>query len=252
MFHVKGGIDIPFILALIGTAKQSKLFVIEHEPGLNGMGVILFHQVDQLCADISDCRTLISHVPDSHIRGHGDFFILILQDMVVAVQLPRDFGQVGNHRGYFAKIQAVYAQGEVLKHGGVLVLSIELDTCFIIGYQVYLGLHFPVTTQEDKVVFVKVELLVTYRGAFRQEAQAHAILLHLGSGSEAHTHLTFRIVIAQTRQCTVFVDMAVDEGVEHELRIFLVVADLSLITETLTFLCQVQAYGVYAGRIVDE
>ena len=46
--------------------------------------------------------------------------------------------------------------------------------------------------------------------------------------------------------------MAVDEGIEHELRVPAVVAHLSLIGEAVTLLCQVQMDGVYAGAVIVQ
>ena len=44
--------------------------------------------------------------------------------------------------------------------------------------------------------------------------------------------------------------MSIQEGVEYELRIFLVVAYLSLIGESFAFLGKVQTYGVNADTVV--
>ena len=48
------------------------------------------------------------------------------------------------------------------------------------------------------------------------------------------------------------VDMTVDKGIEYKLRISSIVAYLSLIRQTLAFLCQVQTDGIYAGAVVVQ
>ena len=46
--------------------------------------------------------------------------------------------------------------------------------------------------------------------------------------------------------------MSVEEGIEHELWIFLIVTYLPLISQTFTFLRKVKAEGVYPCTVVDK
>ena len=50
--------------------------------------------------------------------------VLVLQDVVVAVQMAGDVWQIGNDGCQLAKVEAVDTDRQVLKHGGVLVLGV--------------------------------------------------------------------------------------------------------------------------------
>ena len=145
------------------------------------MGIVLLHQVNQLGTDVTNGRTLVGHLAHSHIAGHRDILVLILQDMVVAIQLTRNAGQVWDYRGELAQIKAVHTQGDILQHGRILVLGIEFDTRLIVGNQVHLCLQALVATHKQEVVLVQVKLLITNGWALGQQLKADTIALHLGS-----------------------------------------------------------------------
>ena len=100
--HGEEGVDVS--VALIGAVQQSEFFVVEHQTGLDGMGVVLLHQIHQLRTDIADGRTLEGHVLYGHIRGHGDMLVAVLQDMVVALQIAGDTGHIGEYGCQFAEV----------------------------------------------------------------------------------------------------------------------------------------------------
>ena len=120
-------------------------------------------------------------------------------------------------------------QCQILQHRRILILRIELQTCPVVGDKVYLSLYLLVFGDVDEVVLVQVELFVADGRALGHQPQAQPFVFHLGGGSQTYTHLAFGIEVAQSDQGSVLVEVAVEEGVEHELGILLVVADLSLI-----------------------
>ena len=172
--------------------------------------------------------------------------------MEVAVQAACHLRNIRQHGGYFAQVDAVQAQRQVLQHRRVLILGIDLHTRLVVGYQVDFRLNLLVFADEEIVVLVEVELLIADGGALGHHPEAQSFLLHLYGGSQPHAHPALGVIIAQSCQCAVLVDMPVDEGVEDELRIPLVVAHLSLIGQSLALLCQVQAHGVDAGAVVVQ
>ena len=178
--------------------------------------------------------------------------LLILQDVVVAVELAGDSGQIGYDGGQLAEVDLMEREGEVLQHRGVLILGVELQTGIVVGYQVHFRLYLLVSADEDEVVLVEVELLVAYRRTFWHQPQSQAVLFHIDGGSKTYAHLALVVVVAQSGHDAVLMEMAIDEGIEHELRILLVVAYLRLVAEPFLALVQVQADGVYAGGVVDE
>ena len=105
--HVECGINLSLVLVLIVPAQGAELLIVEHEVGLDGMGVILLHQIYQLGADIADGGSLIGHVLYGHIRDHREFLVLVLQDMVIAVELAGDLRQIGYHGGDFTQIDTI-------------------------------------------------------------------------------------------------------------------------------------------------
>ena len=146
----------------------------------------------------------------------------------------------------------VERQREVLQHIGVLVFGIEFYAGLVVGYQVDFGLDAVVAADKQEVVAVQVELLVAYRRTLRQQLQAQALVDHRCRSTETNTHAPLVVVVAQTCQCAVLVDVAVNKGVEHKLRVLPVVAHLSLIRQTVAALRQRQAHGVDTGGVVVE
>ena len=149
--------------------------------------------------------------------------------MVVAVKPPGDLRQIGNHGGDLTQVDAVQTQCQILQHRRILILRIEFQTSPVVGDKVYLSLYLLVFGDVDEVVLVQVELFVADGRALGHQSQAQPFVFHLGGGPEPYTHLAFGIEVAQSDQGSVLVEVAVEEGVEHELGILLVVADLSLI-----------------------
>ena len=240
------------LFVLVDATQQTELLVVEHQAGLDGVGVVLLHQIHHFRTDIADGRTFVGHLLHSHIRGHGDALVHILHDVIVAVQLTSDLRQVGDHGGQFSQIQLVDADGEVLQHRRVLILRIELETRLVVGDQVHLRLNLLTLGEEDEIVLVQVELLVADGGTVRHQFQTDTVFFHLRCRTDAHTKPVLIVEIAQTSQGSVLVEVTVEEGIEHELRVLLVVAHLSLITEPLASLREVQADGVDARAVVVE
>ena len=112
--HLEVGIDIPLTLVLIDTTEQTELHIVEHQTGLHSMGVVLLHQINQLSTDITNGRSFIGHVAHTHITGHRDMLVLILHDMVVAVKLTGDTGQIRNHGGHLAQVELIDTQRDIL------------------------------------------------------------------------------------------------------------------------------------------
>ena len=135
-------------------------------------------------------------------------------------------------------------------HRGVLILRIDLDTRLVVGHQVNMGLDMFVAGQEDVVVLIQIEFLITDGGALGKQFEPQTVGLHIDGGTDAHTQFVFLVVESQACQCPMAVDMSVDETVEHELRVLAVVAYLSLIGEPVSLLGEVQADGVDTGAVV--
>ena len=161
--------------------------------------------------------------------------------MIVAIELASNMGEVGYYGRQLSQIDVMETDGEILQHRGVLMFGVNLHTRFVIGNEVNLRLDFLVLGEEDVVVFIQREFLVADGRPVGHKPEAQTFVLHLCRRS-----------YPDTCQSTVLVDMAVDEGVEHELRIALVVTYLSLIGQTLAFLCEVQVDGVDTDAVIGQ
>ena len=252
MCHIECGIDDSFAFVLICSTEQAELLVVEQQTGLDSVGVVFVLQIDELRADIADGSALIGHFCHTHIGGYGDVLVPVLQDMVVAVELARDAGEVRDDGRQFSQVDTMEADGEVLQHGGVLMLGVYLHTRLVVRDEVYLCLDLLTAGEEDVVVFVQVELLVTHRRTVGQEPEAQTFVFHLRCGTDSDTHAALRVVKPQAGQCPVLMYVTVDESVEDELRIFLVVADLSLIGQPVAFMNETQPDGVDLNAVVVE
>ena len=65
--HVEDSIDMSLVLILIVTAQGAEFLIVQHEVGLDGVGVVLFHQIDKLRTEIADDGSLVGHILDGHI-----------------------------------------------------------------------------------------------------------------------------------------------------------------------------------------
>ena len=252
MGHLEGGIDQSLALVAIGSAEQSELIIVAQEAGLNGVGIILFHHIDHFGADVADGRSLIGEFLHRHVGGHGEAPVMILQDVIVAIQQTRQTGQVRNHGRDLLQVDAIHGDCEVLLHRGVLILRIDLNTCLVVGYQIDIGLDMLVAGEEYIVVLVEVKLLITDGGALGQQFETEPVGFHIHRGTNTHTQFVFSVVESQACQGAMVVHMSIDETVEYELRILAVVAHLSLIGEPVSLLREVQTDGVDTRAVIVE
>ena len=105
--HVEAGVDVSFTFIIIGATQQSELLLVEHQAGLDGVGVALLLQVYQLGADVAYGRALVGHALHAHVGGHGEALLLVLQYVEVAIQIACDARHIGQHRGQLVQIDAV-------------------------------------------------------------------------------------------------------------------------------------------------
>ena len=113
-----------------------------------------------------------------------------------------------------------------------------------------MGLDMFVAGQEDVVVLIQIEFLITQGGALGKQFEPQTVGLHIDRRADAHAQFIFLVVESQACQCPMVVDMSVDETVEYELRVLAVIAYLTLIGEPVSLLREVQADGVDTGAVV--
>ena len=140
--------------------------------GLDGVGVVLLHQIDKLRTEVSDGSTLVGHILYGHIRHHRYLLVLILQDVIVAIELSSDFRQIGHNGGDLSQVDAVARECQVLQHRRVLVLRIEFQTGLVVGDEVDLRLDLLIAAQEDIIILVQVEFLITHRWSVGHQFEA--------------------------------------------------------------------------------
>ena len=75
---------------------------------------------------------------------------------------------------------------------------------------------------------------------------------HLSLGTNAGTHLIVGIVITHAKSGSTLLHHTIKEGIEHELRIAFVVANLSSEREAFLTLCQAKVDGVQTYIVVGE
>ena len=135
-------------------------------------------------------------------------------------------------------------------HRGILILSIDLNTCSIVGDQVNIRLDMFVARQEDVVVFIEVKFLITDGGALGQQFETQAIGLHICCRTNTQTQFILLVVESQASQCPMAVEMTIDETIEHELWVLAVVAHLSLIGQSVSLLNKTQTDSIDTGAVV--
>ena len=81
-------------------------------------------------------------------------------------------------------------------HRGVLILRIDLDTRLVVGHQVNMGLDMFVAGQEDVVVLIQIEFLITQGGALGKQFEPQTVGLHIDRRADAHTQFVFLVVEA--------------------------------------------------------
>ena len=192
------------------------------------MGIVLFLQIDDFRTDITDGAALISHVLHGHVADHREMASGILHNMIVTVHQTRHSRQIiRKHGADFVEIDTVQADGDILKICGVIIVRIDLHNRAVISHKVDVGSYLLVGTEEDKIVFVQVELLVAQGRPFRNQTHTNATVHHLGLCTQAEPHLVGRIVIAHAKGCSTLLQHTVKQGIEDKLRILLVVTHLT-------------------------
>ena len=96
-----------FTFIIIGATQQSELLLVEHQAGLDGVGVALLLQVYQLGADVAYGRALVGHALHAHVGGHGEAAPAGPAVWVVAIQIACDARYIGQHPGQLVQIDAV-------------------------------------------------------------------------------------------------------------------------------------------------
>ena len=246
------GIERTLAYIEIGTRQETYLHIVLHQTGFYGMGGIAFLQIEQFGADIADRTTLVGHIANGHIAGYGDMSLGILHHVIVALQHTGHAGHIGDNRGHLVQIEFVQADGDVLQSGWVAVRGIDLHTHAVLSQQVHIGFHLLIIAQEQIVVGVQLEELIAQGGRFRHKTEMKSAIQHLSLSTNAGTHLIVSIVIAHTKGGSTLLQHAIEEGIEHELRIALVVANLSSEREAFLTLCQAEVDGVQTYIVVGE
>ena len=97
VLHVKCGVNTPTAFIIIGTAQQSHLFIVLQDAALNGVGIVILLQIDQVGADVTQLRIFVAHILYRHIADDREVFLLVLHDVEVAVQHTAHLRQVVRH-----------------------------------------------------------------------------------------------------------------------------------------------------------
>ena len=249
--HEEPCIERSSFLIIIGTGQQPDFLVVLHQPRLHGVGVVLLLQVDQFRAQVADGGSFVGQLVNVHVADHGDVSCCVLYDVEVAVQVSGHARQsVWQHCADFAQVELVQADGDVLQCRWVRLLAVYLDASAVVGHEVYASLHLVVATQEDVVVLVEVELLISDGGPLGHEVEADAAIHHLCLCSQSDAELVAGVIVAQSEGGSALLQHAVEEGVEHELRILLVVAHLSAEGKVFLALCDSEVDGI-EPHVVD-
>ena len=99
---------------------------------------------------------------------------------------------IGHHTGQFGHVDVVQAERYVLQC--ILVGSgIELESCTVVGQQIYQCQHPAFSGQLHIVVLVKREAAVGYDGIERRHMQLCALSCHLGFYAQIYSLLAFGI-----------------------------------------------------------
>ena len=246
------GIERALAYIIIGTRQETYLHIVLHQTGFYSMGGIAFLQIEQFGADIADRTALVGHIANGHIAGYGDVPLGILHHVVVTLQHTGHAWHIGDDRGHLVQIEFVQADGNVLQSSWVAVRGINLHTHAVLSQQVYIGFHLLVVTQEQIVVGIQLEEFIAQGGRFGHETEMKSAIQHLSLSTNAGTHLIVGIIIANAKGGSTLLQHAIEEGIEHELRIAFVVAHLTSERKAFLTLCQAEVDGVQTYIVVGE
>ena len=126
----------------------------------------------------------------------------------------------------------MHTQGQVLHIRRVCILCVYLHAHPVVGTQVEISLDLSCLAEEDKVAPIEAEFLVAQRRPFGNQVEVDASVCHLSLSANACSQLVVGIEDANPEGGTTFLQNAVEEGVEDELRVLLVVAYLSAKRQT--------------------
>ena len=117
-----------------------------------------------------------------------------------------------------------------------------------------IGFHFLIRSEQQEIVLVQVELLVTQGGLFGHEMHTQTTIHHLCLGTESCTQHVGGIIVTYADGATAFLQDTIEEGIKHELRILLVVTYLTTEREAFLALRQseinsIQAHATHRQRM---
>ena len=164
---------------IIGTRKQGYLCLVFHQTGFDSMRGVALLQIDEFGADITYRTMLVGHVADSHIARNGEMSCSILYDVIVAFHHTRHTGHEGKNGGDLSEIELIQTEGDILQIGGIGLFGVDLHTHTVSGLQIDMGAYLIVLAQEEVVVGIQVELLVTQCRTLRNEVEVESAIEHL-------------------------------------------------------------------------
>ena len=164
---------------IIGTRKQGYLCLVFHQTGFDSMSGIALLEIDHFSADITYRTALVGHIANRHIAGDGEMACRILYDVVVAFHHTRHTGHEGKNGGNLSEIELIQTEGDILQIGGIGLFGVDLHTHTVSGLQIDMGAYLIVLAQEEVVVGIQVELLVTQCRTLRNEVEVESAIEHL-------------------------------------------------------------------------
>ena len=191
------------------------------------MRAVVLRHIHELGAEITHKVAVVGHVLHAHSRAHGDV-LRRLNEVVIAVERSRHLRHVRYHGDNVLYLQLADRQREVLQGFGVVVVRIYLYVNAVVRPHSQPRRDALVVAKEDVVVLVNVKFLVSYDRVVGEQTHLDAVLLHLGNSAKTYAEHVFLVVVSHVERGSRLLQITVEEGVEHVLRVSVVVAHLTV------------------------
>ena len=251
LVHAEFRVEVSVTLRAVGTHHRCHLLLVAVDDGINVMRAVVLWHIHKLGAQIAHVAALVGHVFHAHRRAHGDV-VGCLNEVIVTIERSRHSRHIWYHRHDVLYLQLVEREREVLQGIGVAVVRIHLNVNAVVAPHSQLRRDALVVAQEDVVVLVDIEFLISYNRVVGEQPHPDAVVLHLGHRSETHAQHVFLVVVSQVERGSLLLQIAVEEGVEYVLRIFLVVAHLSVESQLRVVRIEREAHGVQLNAVGEQ
>ena len=235
----------------IATIDKGNLTPVLRQYAINNVRPVTLRHIDKFGSDISHRAFLIDEVTHGHIRRYRKI-VFCLYQMVVAIQYSRYIRHIRNHGENVMKLELMERNRYILQGCKVFIVGINLQSHAISRLQFKIGRHSSVVTQEHIVAVIDDKRLVTQNRMRVGHTETNAPMFHCCKQGKVYSKFIISIIKLCPQIGTMLIQPPVSNSMEHILRIFLVIDNLSLIDKLVMIRANMEPDGIQQYTVYNE